>query len=71
MSQRRRLAERRESAFTSTMQPSPLTPEPAGSPLPERLLSRLAGFADLFTRPTWGHAVLLVAGTIPAPGKRP
>ena len=28
----------------------------SGSPLPERFLSRLAGFADLFTRPTWSNA---------------
>jgi hypothetical protein len=52
------------------MKQSPLIPELAGSPLPERLLSRLAGFADLFTRPTWGHVVLLVAGAILTPGKR-
>jgi hypothetical protein len=70
VSQRRRLAERRESASTGAMKQSPLIPELAGSPLPERLLSRLAGFADLFTRPTWGHVVLLVAGAILTPGKR-
>jgi len=39
-------------------------------PLPDRFLSRLAGFADLFTRPTWSHVVLLVAGAVLAPGRR-
>jgi hypothetical protein len=40
------------------------------SPLPERLLSRLAGLPRLFTRPTWQNVLLLVAGAILAPGKR-
>jgi hypothetical protein len=40
------------------------------SPLPERLLSRLAGLPRLFTRPTWRNVLLLVAGAILAPGKR-
>jgi len=39
-------------------------------PLPDRFLSRLAGFADLFTRPTWSHVLLLVAGAVLAPGRR-
>jgi hypothetical protein len=39
-------------------------------PLPGRLLSRLAGFADLFTRPTWPHVLWLLAGTVLAPGRR-
>ena len=34
------------------------------------MLSRLAGFADLFTRPTWARALLLIVGAILAPGKR-
>jgi len=34
------------------------------------LLSRLAGFADLFTRPTWSRVLLLLAGAVLAPGKR-
>jgi hypothetical protein len=34
------------------------------------MLSRLLGFADLFTRPTWSRALLLLAGAILAPGKR-
>lgn len=42
----------------------------SGSPLPERLLSRLAGFADLFTRPTWSNVIVLLAGVILAPGRR-
>ncbi len=41
-----------------------------GSPLPEQLLSRLAGFADLFTRPTWQNALWLLAGAVLAPGRR-
>jgi hypothetical protein len=40
------------------------------SPLPARLLWRLAGLPELFTRPTWLNALLLVAGAILAPGKR-
>jgi hypothetical protein len=31
---------------------------------------RLAGLPELFTRPTWWNALLLVAGAILAPGKR-
>jgi len=34
------------------------------------LLSRLAGFADLFTRPTSSRVLLLLAGAVLAPGKR-
>jgi hypothetical protein len=34
------------------------------------MLSRLAGFADLFTRPTWSRGLLLLAGAVLAPGKR-
>ena len=39
-------------------------------PLPPRFLSCLAGFADLFTRPTWSHVLVLIAGVILAPGRR-
>src|SRR5712691_714787 len=39
-------------------------------PLPPRFLDRLAGVADLFTRPTWSHVPLLLAGAILAPGRR-
>jgi hypothetical protein len=51
------------------MQHTHLLPSSTG-PLPSRLLSRLAGFADLFTRPTWSHVPLLIAGAILAPGRR-
>lgn len=40
------------------------------SPLPPRLLSRLAGLAEFFARPTWQNVLFLVAGAILAPGKR-
>ncbi len=52
------------------MQHSHLLPSSSGSPLPERFLSRLAGFADLFTRPTWSNVLVLLAGVILAPGRR-
>jgi DDE superfamily endonuclease len=52
------------------MQHSHLLPGSSGSPLPERLLSRLVGFADLFTRPTWSNVLVLLAGAILAPGRR-
>jgi DDE superfamily endonuclease len=42
----------------------------SSDPLPPRLLSRLAGFVDLFTRPTWSHVPTLLAGAILAPGRR-
>lgn len=42
----------------------------SSSPLPEHLLSRLLAFANLFTRPTWSNALLLLAGAILAPGRR-
>ena len=45
-------------------------PGSSGSPLPERFLARLAIFADLFTRPTWSNALVLLAGVILAPGRR-
>ena len=46
------------------------TPPSCESPLPERLLERLADLPKLFTRPTWQNILLLVAGAILAPGKR-
>ena len=55
---------------THGMQQSDPTPASCESPLPERLLSRLAGLPRLFTRPTWQNVLLLVAGAILAPGKR-
>ena len=47
-------------------------PAPAScvSPLPVGLRLRLAGLPELFTRPTWSNAVLLLTGAILAPGKR-
>jgi hypothetical protein len=44
----------------------PVSPDP----LPPRFLSCLAGFADLFTRPTWPHVLVLIAGVILAPNRR-
>ena len=52
------------------MQHSHRLPGSSGSPLPERFLSRLVGFADLFTRPTWSNVLVLLAGAILAPGRR-
>ena len=52
------------------MQHSHLLPNSSGSALPERFLSRLVGFADLFTRPTWTNVLVLLAGVILAPGRR-
>jgi hypothetical protein len=45
---------------------------PCGSsdPLPPSFLVRLAGFADLFTRPTWSLVPLLLAGAILTPARR-
>jgi hypothetical protein len=34
------------------------------------VFSWLAGFADLFTRPTWSNVLVLLAGVILAPGRR-
>ncbi len=45
-------------------------PLPASDPLPPRFVSWLAGFADLFTRPTWSNVLVLLAGVIQAPGRR-
>src|ERR1700751_1500913 len=45
-------------------------PGSSGAPLPERFLSRLVGFADLFTCPTWSNVLLLLAGAVLAPGRR-
>ena len=40
------------------------------APLPARLLVRLAGLPELFSRPTWCNALLLLTGAVLAPGKR-
>ena len=52
------------------MQHSHLLRSSSGSPLPERFLSRLVEFADLFTRPTWSNVLMLLAGVMLAPGRR-
>jgi len=39
-------------------------------PLPPLFLSYIAGFADLFTRPTWPNVLLLLAGVMLTPGRR-
>jgi hypothetical protein len=46
------------------------SPTSDASPLPAFLLSRLAAFSDLFTRPTWANALLLLTGAVLAPGRR-
>ena len=38
--------------------------------LPDQIMAYLAPFAPLFTRPTWRHVPLMVAGAILAPGRR-
>jgi hypothetical protein len=43
---------------------------PDASPLPGFLLSRLAVFCDLFTRPTWANVLLLLTGAVLSPGRR-
>jgi len=45
-------------------------PPTSPDPLPPQFLSCLAGFADLFTRPTWPNVLLLLAGVILTPGRR-
>ena len=55
---------------TDGMQHFRLLPSSSGTPLPERFVSRLASFADLFTRPTWSNLLVLVAGVVLAPGRR-
>src|SRR5439155_1588316 len=52
------------------MQHSHLLPNSSGSALPERFLSRLVGFAELFTRRTWTNVLVLLAVVILAPGRR-
>jgi hypothetical protein len=42
----------------------------SSDPLPPRFLTRLEGFVDLFTRPTWANVLLLLAGVILAPCRR-
>jgi hypothetical protein len=42
----------------------------SSDPLPLNFLTRLVGFADLFTRPTWLQVPLLLGGAMLAPGRR-
>ena len=70
MSHRGNIAAIQHADSTDEMQHSHLLPSSSGSPLPERFLSRLAGFTDLFTRPTWSNVLVLLAGAILAPGRR-
>lgn len=69
LSQRGKIAAIQRADSTDGMQHSRLLLS-SSDPLPPRFLSRLAGFADLFTRPTWSHVPLLLAGAILAPGRR-
>ena len=70
MSHRGNIAAIQHADSTDEMQHSHLLPSSSGSPLPERFLSRLAGFTDLFARPTWSNVLVLLAGAILAPGRR-
>jgi hypothetical protein len=54
---------------THRMKQSDAAPASRASPLPTGLLVRLAGLPELFTRPTWRNALLLLTGAILAPGK--
>ena len=69
LSQRDKIAAIQRADSTDGMQPVHLV-RTSYDPLPPCLLDRLAGFADLFTRPTWSHVALLLAGAILAPGRR-
>ena len=70
MSHRGNIAAIQHADSTDEMQHSHLLRSSSGSPLPERFLSRLVEFADLFTRPTWSNVLVLLAGVILAPGRR-
>src|SRR3974390_370602 len=69
LSQRDKIAAIQRADSTDGMQPVHLV-RTSYDPLPPCLHDRLAGFADLFTRPTWSHVALLLAGPILAPGRR-
>jgi hypothetical protein len=70
LSHRGNIAAIQHADSTDEMQNSHLLRSSSGSPLPERFLSRLVEFADLFTRPTWSNVLVLLAGVILAPGRR-
>src|SRR6266699_5190777 len=69
LSQRGKIAAIQRVDSTDGMQYSHVLPTSC-DPLPPRFISRLAGFADLFTRPTWSNVLVLLAGVILAPGRR-
>lgn len=52
------------------MKQSRVSSSTSSDPLPQRFLSWLEVFADLFTRPTWSNVLVLLAGAILAPGRR-
>jgi DDE superfamily endonuclease len=70
LSHRGNIAAIQHADSTDEMQHSHLLRSSSGSPLPERFLSRLVEFADLFTRPTWSNVLMLLAGVMLAPGRR-
>ena len=70
LSHRGKIAAIQHANSTDGMQHFRLLPSSSGTPLPERFVSRLASFADLFTRPTWSNVLVLVAGVVLAPGRR-
>ena len=70
LSRRNYIAAIQPADSTDEMQHSHLFPGSSGVALPERFLSRLVGFADLFTRPTWSNVLSLLAGAVLAPGRR-
>src|ERR1700735_3536098 len=70
LSRRSNIAAIQRADSTDEMQDSHLFPGSSGTPLPERFLSRLVGFADLFTFPTCSNLLLLLAGAVLAPGRR-
>ena len=70
MSHRGKIAAIQHADSTDGMQHFRLLPSSSGTPLPERFVSRLTSFADLFTRPTWSNVLVLVAGVVLAPGRR-
>ncbi len=52
------------------MAPDRTAPVTAASAVPAILMSWLAVFRPCFTAPVWNHILVLVAGTVLAPGKR-
>jgi len=69
LSQRDGIAAIQRLDSTHAMQHSHRLPH-ASDPLPPRFVSLLAGFLDLFTRPTWPNVLVLLAGVVLAPGRR-